>query len=136
MCDRLCECIHACVANTACVGAYATARILVWQIMHMCGRYGVCSRICDHVPCMHAYVADYATACMPVWQIVQCGHACMADYAIACMPVWHIPLVKQNVADCATACEADYAAACVPVWRIMQCGHACVADCAPACMPV
>ena len=96
------ECIHACVADTACVAAYATARILVWHIMQIyscrCGRYSVCSRICNYMPCMHAYVAAHATACvadhatapLPMWRIVQCVHACMADYATACMLEWRV----------------------------------------------
>ena len=127
MCDRLCECMHACVEDTTCVAAYATASILVWQIMHMyscrCGRYNMCSRIWDFMPCMHACAADSAVRASLHGRLCNCMPACVAGYAIACMPVWHLPLAKQNVADCATACVADYAAACVPVWWIMQCVH-------------
>ena len=95
MCDRLCECIHACVEDTTCVAAYATASILVWQIMHMyscrCGKYNVCSKICDDMlgrlcnrmcgrlcSCMPACVADSAVHACLCGGLCNCMHACVA----------------------------------------------------------
>ena len=125
----------ACVEDTTCAAAYATARILVWHIMHTysrrCGRYNVCRRKCLHAclcgrlcdrrcgglcNCMHAYVADSAVRACLHGKLCNCMPTCVEGYAIACMLVCHIPLVMQIVANCATACVANYAATCVPLW--------------------
>ena len=87
-CDKLCTCIHACVARTACVAEYAITCILVRHDMQMysgvCGRYSLHSRICDY---MHACVAEtacvaeYATPSLPPSLPRTCKCACMAYYA-------------------------------------------------------
>ena len=65
MCDRSCECVHACVANGMADSAPACAP--AWQIL-----------------------ADSAPPCAPAWQIMRL-HACLCGrYCSACMPAWQI----------------------------------------------
>ena len=71
----LCACMHACVADNAVpVGQIMPLHACLWGRSnlrsrlcdYMCGKYSLCSRMCD---CMHTWVTDYADVSMPLWQV-------------------------------------------------------------------
>ena len=51
LCDILCKCIHACVADTTCVQNMRLHVFRVWHIMQMysclCAKCNMCGRMCD-----------------------------------------------------------------------------------------
>ena len=70
------------------------------------------------MPCIHACVADFATACMLVWQIQHVAQH-MGPHATACKPVRRIMCLHACVCGrrCG-ACVAEYANACLPMEQI------------------
>ena len=126
-----------------CVTYYANVFMPVWQIQPvckmcdymltcvaimqmyscLCGRYSMCSRMCDCMQ-LHACVAENAVPACLCGGFCNCMHACVADttcvaaYGTACNRV--------------QACVADYVIACMRVWQTMRCMCGRVCHCVPA----
>ena len=135
MCDRLCEGVHACVADGMASSAPACAP--AWQILHLHARLH--GRLCD---CMHACVADSAVCACLHGRLCSCMHACVARYATAWVHVWQKALVHQygrlcnrmcgRVCGCVRASAAANAVHACLCGIFCTCMHACVAGI--ACM--
>ena len=84
-CDKLCKCIHVCVADTTCVQNVRLHAYVCVQItqMYLClrDRYIMCSRMYGCMRLLACLCGRECRSCMPVWRILQV-HACLYNMCL------------------------------------------------------